>query len=63
MFHLKTNSNLKNTGSEKEQLKAMEKAFEAFNKKHTRSKEAARKQLQKEGILTPSGRLTKNYGG
>lgn len=36
-------------------------AAKAFTRRATRSPEAARKVLVAEGILTPSGRLSKNY--
>jgi len=46
---------------EKEALEAFRKAAEAFDKKHTRTKKAALAMLIKEGICTPTGRLTKRY--
>lgn len=39
------------------------KAAKAFGALHTRSPEAARKVLIEMGIVTPSGRLSRNYGG
>jgi hypothetical protein len=39
------------------------KAARAFTRKATRSPEAALAVLVSEGILTPAGRLSKNYGG
>jgi hypothetical protein len=50
-------------GSERRMLRAFMKAADAFDAKHGRSRAAARKQLQKEGIITKSGRLTKRFGG
>lgn len=44
-------------------LDAFLAAADAFDAKHGRSREAARKQLQKEGIITKAGRLTRRYGG
>lgn len=38
-------------------------AARAFTRKATRSPEAALAVLVSEGILTPSGRLSKRYGG
>lgn len=49
--------------SEERLLAAFMTAADAFDEKHTRSREAARAQLRKEGIITPSGRLTKRFGG
>jgi len=39
------------------------KAARAFTRKATRSPEAALAVLVSEGILTPAGKLSKNYGG
>ncbi|MEQ8404235.1 MAG: hypothetical protein RKE49_03995 [Oceanicaulis sp.] len=39
------------------------KAAEAYRKRHTRSREAARKELVALGIVTPKGNLRKVYGG
>lgn len=50
-------------GSEVRMFDAFLKAADAFDKKHTRSKKAARAQLVKEGVITPTGRLTKRFGG
>lgn len=44
-------------------LAAFEKAANAFDKKHTRTKSAARKQLTKEKVLTRSGHISRLYGG
>jgi hypothetical protein len=38
-------------------------AAKAFTRKATRSPEAALAVLVSEGIMTPSGKLTKEYGG
>jgi hypothetical protein len=38
-------------------------AAKAFTRKATRSPEAALAVLVSEGIVTPSGKLTKHYGG
>jgi hypothetical protein len=38
-------------------------AAKAFTRKATRSPEAALAVLVSEGIVTPSGKLSKNYGG
>ena len=40
-----------------------EKQAADFTKKHASSPEAAREYLQKLGTHTPTGRLTKRYGG
>ena len=44
-------------------LDAFMKAADMFDAKHGKSKLAARKQLEKEGIITKSGKLTRRYGG
>jgi hypothetical protein len=49
--------------SERELLQRFMAGADKFDAKHTRSKEAALKQLQKEGVLTKTGRLTQRYGG
>lgn len=49
--------------SERQLLDRLMAAADRFDAKHTRSKEAALKQLQKEGVLTKAGRLTRRYGG
>ena len=48
---------------EREDLERFHKAAEAFTKRHTVSREAALAILVEEGIYTPDGKLTKNYGG
>jgi hypothetical protein len=50
-------------GSEQRMLDVFLKAADQFDKKHGQSKEAALRQLRKEGIVTKSGKLTKHYGG
>jgi hypothetical protein len=50
-------------GSEQRMIDAFMRAANRFDAKHAKSRTAARKQLQKEGILTKSGNLTKRYGG
>lgn len=49
--------------SEQRALEDFMKAAKAFDKKHNRSKATATRQLQKEGMLTRSGKLSRNYGG
>lgn len=49
--------------SERELLRRFMEGADRFDAKHTRSKDAALKQLQKEGVLTKTGRLTQRYGG
>lgn len=49
--------------NERRMLAEFLKAADRFDRKHARSKEAASAQLQREGIITKSGRLTKRYGG
>ena len=48
--------------SERRMLDVFMKAADTFDAKHSKSKETARKQLQKEGIITSSGKLTRHYG-
>ena len=49
-------------GSERRLLDVFLAAADRFDQKHGRTKVLARRQMVKEGILTPSGRLTKHYG-
>lgn len=49
--------------TEQRMLDAFMKAVDTFDAKHGKSKLAARKQLEKEGIITKSGKLTRRYGG
>lgn len=46
-----------------EAARQFSKAAKAFTALHTRSPQAARKVLAEMGILTASGRLSRNYGG
>lgn len=50
-------------GSERKLLSVFLVAADKFDHKHGRTKNAARRQMIKEGILTKSGNLTKHYGG
>lgn len=50
-------------GSERNLLSVFLVAAKKFDNKHGRTKDAARRQMIKEGILTKSGNLTKHYGG
>jgi hypothetical protein len=50
-------------GSEQKLLSVFLAAADKFDHKHGRTKQAARKQMIKEGIITKSGNLTKHYGG
>ncbi|MEO5335430.1 MAG: hypothetical protein H7841_00855 [Magnetospirillum sp. WYHS-4] len=42
---------------------AFAEAARKFTAKHTKTKASALKILQKEGLITKSGKLTKRYGG
>ncbi len=44
-------------------LRRFLEAADSFDARHGTSPQAAREQLRREGIITPSGRLTKRYGG
>ncbi len=44
-------------------LRKFEKAAKEASRRSLKSKRAARATLMKEGFITKSGRLTKNYGG
>jgi hypothetical protein len=44
-------------------LAKFKKEAEAYRKRHTRSQQAARKELVALGIVTPKGNLRKVYGG
>jgi len=44
-------------------LQAFMKVADKFDAKHGRSTATAHRQLEKEGIVTPSGRLTRRFGG
>jgi len=59
----KTSPSFDPIGSEARLIAAFLKAADKFDAKHSRTKAAARRQLIKEGILTPTGRLSKRYGG
>ena len=47
--------------STREGMLAFEEAAKAYLIETTRTKETARKSLQRDGILTATGRLTKRY--
>ena len=49
--------------SEQRMLATFMKAADTFDAKHGKSKLTARKQLEKEGIITKTGKLTRHYGG
>ncbi|EJW11735.1 hypothetical protein A33M_2803 [Rhodovulum sp. PH10] len=49
--------------SERDRLCVFLKAADAFDARHARSKDTAQRQLEKEGIVTRSGKLTKRFGG
>ncbi|MFL9827128.1 hypothetical protein [Rhodoplanes sp. SY1] len=49
--------------SEERVLNRFLEAADRFDAKHGRTKAAARRQLEKEGVVTRSGRLTKRFGG
>mgnify|MGYP003626535996 CR=1 FL=1 len=49
--------------STKADVERFQKAADAWGKKATKSKATARKTLVRLGMLTPSGKLTKRYGG
>jgi len=44
-------------------LRNFKKAAKEASRRSLKSKRAARARLMKEGFITKSGRLTKNYGG
>lgn len=44
-------------------LRKFKEAIKKAGRRSLKSKRAARAALQKEGFITKSGRLTKNYGG
>jgi hypothetical protein len=49
--------------SDEERIKAFRNAANAFTRANTASPQAARSLLVREGIATPTGNLTKRYGG